>query len=124
MGKGALASCLESLSACLKHRIRRHGEGDLLQYHQPESLARDVDSEEVLVPVYIGAFTLRGQSWRVLVNGSTGQVVGKIPRSRIKITLVVAAVSTFLEQARKLHMPRKLASRMFSTKIERIASDR
>ena len=33
---------------------------------------------------YIGAFELRGGSWRLLVNGTTGEVVADKINSRIK----------------------------------------
>ncbi len=52
--------------------------------------------EHVLVPVYIGTFDLRGTSWRLLVNGVTGHVVGRKPTSQLKSALLISVVSLFL----------------------------
>ena len=49
--------------------------------------------EEVLLPVWIATFPDRGKVFRLLVNGQTGEIVGKAPRSGAKIgCLVFAAV--------------------------------
>lgn len=60
------------------------------------SRSSDVDSQYVLVPVYVGVFYLRDQPWRVLINGNTGKVVGETLYSRIKIALVVSFFLLFL----------------------------
>ncbi|MEL6347554.1 MAG: hypothetical protein AAFV53_30885 [Myxococcota bacterium] len=58
--------------------------------------AEDIRSEHVLVPVYIGVFYLRDRSWRVLINGCTGEVVGETLRSRIKLALIGSVIALFL----------------------------
>ena len=45
---------------------------------------QELSATTTLVPVYIGAFELRGGSWRLLVNGTTGEVVADKINSRIK----------------------------------------
>ena len=44
-----------------------------------------------MLPVHICAIRFRDRSWRFLVNASTGELVGKLPWDRVKITGVVAA---------------------------------
>jgi hypothetical protein len=51
----------------------------------------DVYTELLLLPVYVGAFRYRERPYRFLVNGQTGEVVGKAPLDRLKIALVVLA---------------------------------
>jgi hypothetical protein len=50
------------------------------------------DVRLVLLPVYMAAYKHKGKALRLLVNGQTGEVVGKIPRSWVKITLAVLLV--------------------------------
>jgi hypothetical protein len=47
------------------------------------------DVRLVLLPVYMAAYKHKGKALRLLVNGQTGEVVGAIPRSWVKITLAV-----------------------------------
>ncbi len=47
------------------------------------------DVRLVLLPVYMAAYKHKGKPMRLLVNGQTGEVVGKLPRSWFKIVLVV-----------------------------------
>jgi hypothetical protein len=47
------------------------------------------DVRLALLPVYMAAYKHKGKPMRLLVNGQTGEVVGKIPRSWLKIVLVV-----------------------------------
>jgi hypothetical protein len=45
------------------------------------------------VPIYIGTFRFRDRPWRFLVNGQTGEVVGKAPLDWRKVlALVVLAL--------------------------------
>jgi ribosomal protein S27E len=48
-----------------------------------------VTFKHVLLPVWIAAYRYNNQVYRFLVNGQTGEVVGKAPWSWIKITLSV-----------------------------------
>lgn len=50
----------------------------------------------VLLPVWIAAVKTDKGALRLLVNGQTGEVIGKVPRSTMKIVLVVLAVLTVL----------------------------
>ncbi|MFH1469527.1 MAG: hypothetical protein ABIO70_34400 [Pseudomonadota bacterium] len=43
----------------------------------------------VLLPVWTAAYQHKNKPMRLLVNGQTGEVVGKVPRSWVKITLAV-----------------------------------
>lgn len=64
----------------------RHGLSEL----QVAAVDHELDSEVVLVPVWIGAYRHRGRPWRWLANGVTGRVVGTPPRSRLKWGLALA----------------------------------
>lgn len=49
-----------------------------------------------LLPVWIATFRHEGRPFRLLVNGQTGETVGAVPRSKVKIALVVLAVLAVL----------------------------
>jgi len=58
------------------------------------SLSADMEDEAwtyALMPVYVSAFTFRGRSWVVLVNGATGHVGGQRPVAWWKVYSVMAA---------------------------------
>ncbi len=51
----------------------------------------------VLLPVWVAAYKWDGKVFRLLVNGQTGEVVGKVPRSTLKIVIaVVVGVAALL----------------------------
>ena len=48
--------------------------------------------KHVLVPVWLLAYTYGSQSYQVVVNGYTGSIAGRYPKSWAKITLLVLAI--------------------------------
>lgn len=52
-------------------------------------LIRDMASEPVLLPVWINAYRWRERVYRFVINGQTGEVVGRAPVSRAKVALAV-----------------------------------
>jgi hypothetical protein len=57
------------------------------------AVIEDRDVRLMLVPIYIGTFRFRDRPWRFLVNGQTGEVVGKAPLDWRKVlALVVLAL--------------------------------
>jgi DNA-directed RNA polymerase subunit RPC12/RpoP len=55
-----------------------------------------VTFKHVLLPVWIAAYRYRNDVYRFLVNGQTGEVVGKAPWSWAKLALLVLAISAVL----------------------------
>jgi hypothetical protein len=52
--------------------------------------------ELVMLPVWIAPYRRGEHVFRLLVNGQTGEVVGAVPRSRVKISLLFAGVASML----------------------------
>lgn len=50
----------------------------------------------VLLPLWIGAYTYLGRTYRVLVNGQTGAVAGDKPVDGVKVALVAVAAALIL----------------------------
>ena len=50
---------------------------------------KDVMSNYLLLPVWIMTYKYNNKEYRIMSNGQTGELVGKTPRSPVKITLAV-----------------------------------
>jgi len=51
----------------------------------------------MLLPVWVAAYLHGGRTWQVLINGCTGEVVGRRPYSPTKIvTAAVAAIAVLV----------------------------
>jgi LSD1 subclass zinc finger protein len=57
---------------------------------------RDITFKHILLPLWISAYSLRGKSYRFLVNARTGKVAGERPYSVWKITAAVLAALVIL----------------------------
>ncbi|MEO6787218.1 MAG: zinc ribbon domain-containing protein, partial [Chthoniobacteraceae bacterium] len=48
--------------------------------------------KHILVPVWLLAYTYGSRNFQVVINGYTGQIAGRYPKSAIKILLLVLAI--------------------------------
>ena len=48
--------------------------------------------KHILVPVWLLSYTFHGKPFQVVINGYTGAIAGRYPKSWLKITLVAGAV--------------------------------
>jgi ribosomal protein S27E len=63
--------------------------GDTQRALEVRSTYSQLTFKHVLLPIWIAAYRYRGEIYRFLVNGQTGEVQGKAPYSWLKITLAV-----------------------------------
>lgn len=63
--------------------------GDRQRIHSVDTQVRDVTFKHILLPVWLAAYKYRGQTYRFVVNGSTGKVQGERPWSAVKIAFAV-----------------------------------
>ena len=63
--------------------------GDRQRIHQIRTDVSNVTFKHVLLPVWVAAYTWRGESYRFVVNGQTGRVAGERPWSPWKIAAAV-----------------------------------
>ncbi len=63
--------------------------GDRQRIHQVQTQVSDVTFKHILLPVWVAAYKYRGETYRFVVNGSTGKVQGERPYSNIKIAFAV-----------------------------------
>lgn len=65
--------------------------GDRQRVHDVRTTVSDVTFKHVLLPVWMAAYKYRGKSYRFVVNGRTGRVIGERPYSAWKIAFAVVA---------------------------------
>lgn len=91
-----LTDCWQSAKNVIDQSIRR---GILSQYHHDRvaylnvsTTHSDVTYKYVMLPVYVGNFNYKKKLYNFYVNGSTGKVCGKTPKSVWKIlgTLIIS----------------------------------
>lgn len=75
--------------ATLDHEIRRKIGGDEIRNLNIRSRYSDVTYKHLLLPVWNASYAYKNKTYRFMVNGQTGTVSGKVPRSAAKITFFV-----------------------------------
>lgn len=87
--------------AALDHEIRRIIGGDEIRNLSIRTHYADITYKHLLLPVWNASYTYKGKPYRYMVNGQTGTVSGRVPRSGAKITLfslacAAAVIAIFL----------------------------
>lgn len=77
-------------------RCGRDVPGDTQRELRVTTALSSVTYKLVLLPVWIAAYRYRSKVYRFLVNGQTGEVVGKAPWSVWKVTLLVVVIAALL----------------------------
>ena len=86
---------LAHMESVQERRCSHDVPGDTQRFLHVTSTFSDETFKHVLLPIWISSYRYRGEVYRFLVNGQTGQVTGKAPLSVVKIalfTLFIAAV--------------------------------
>ncbi len=87
------AKAEQRIAAEQRARCGRDVGGDTHRNLVVENTFSDVTFKHVLLPVWIAAYRYREKIYRFLVNGQTGEVVGKAPWSVAKIVAFVTAIA-------------------------------
>ena len=92
----ALATARQSL-ADLEARVigAEHLPGDTHRRLKSETAVEIDDVDLVLLPIWIAVYQAKGPV-RLLVNGQTGEVAGKVPRSAPPLKVILAALGVLL----------------------------
>ena len=78
-------SAKESMEACIRRQILAQYSYDKFAYLNVSTIHHNATYKYVLLPVYVGNFTFRQKVYNFFVNGCTGKVKGKTPKSVWKI---------------------------------------
>jgi len=67
--------------------------GDRQRVEDVETRISDVTFKHILVPLWLAAYKYRGRSFRFVVNGQSGQVMGERPWSAWKLAFAIVAAA-------------------------------
>ena len=88
----ALGEAKTALTGLHRTHIGRSFQHSVLKL---SSLYHDLDGRPVLLPVYICSYRHKDTAYRLVINGQTGEYVGKGPTSIVKIVLAAIAALSF-----------------------------
>jgi ribosomal protein S27E len=86
---GGFQSAQQTMEKEQQKRCGHDVPGDTQRGLHVDNVFSAITFKHVLLPVWIAAYRYRNQVYRFLVNGQTGEVVGKAPWSWVKIALFV-----------------------------------
>lgn len=92
----ALAVCQQEFFRREQQSVARFLPGDTHSGLQVETTFSHVQSDLVLLPVYVLSYRYRGKVYRFLVNGQTGSMAGEKPVSAVRILLLVLVIVLLL----------------------------
>lgn len=83
----------------MENELRSMSRKDVLRkYDEVRNLSVDIDYDDetykhIMIPVYATAYNYKGNTYPVLINGQTGKISGKYPKSKAKIAIIVAIIA-------------------------------
>lgn len=87
---------LQGINAELYSRCGRDVPGDTHRYLEVRSSFWGQSFKHVLLPVFVLSYRFQDKPYNVLVNGSTGEVRGKAPISKIKVAIFCAVIAALI----------------------------
>ncbi|SEN54901.1 hypothetical protein [Paenibacillus sp. OV219] len=79
----------EAMASQLQSEIRGQIHGDEVRNLNVDTTYSNRTYKHILLPVWNANYMYKGKSYRYMVNGESGEVIGRVPRSPWKITLFV-----------------------------------
>lgn len=91
--EAGFGAATERIAKAIEREVRSDIGGDSQQVHDVTTTYIDPTYSLLLLPAWLVSYTHEKRSWSVLVNGSTGEVVGDRPYSPAKISLLVGVAA-------------------------------
>lgn len=86
----------------MENELRSKARQEVLrEYDEVRNLSVDIDYDDetykhIMIPVYATAYNYKGNTYPVLINGQTGKICGKYPKSKAKIAIIVAIIAAVI----------------------------
>lgn len=80
----------QELRAAQQQAIQRFIPADVVSEVNSNTELDDVSVRLALLPAWIATYRMPGAVLRLLVNGQTGEVIGKVPVSRVKVAVAIS----------------------------------
>lgn len=87
----ALAHCKDEFQSWEKQNIKQFMPGDSSRGLVVTTEFSDINSDLILLPIYLLSYRYGDKVYRFLINGQTGKAAGDKPYSRVRIGALVAA---------------------------------
>ena len=95
-----LETCFNSFAQSVRLDIRRRVmnkyRADHVQFMDIQTNYKSRKFNYVLLPLYIANYTYKNKTYNFYVNGASGAIVGKYPKSKLKISLLVLGSITLV----------------------------
>ncbi len=88
----AVAASRQGMETKLRQMCAAQIPGDTYRNLQVEADYRAQTFKHILLPVWLLSYQYGAKTFRVMVNGVTGTMAGKYPKSAMKIALLVVAI--------------------------------
>ena len=88
----SLDDAKKKMQPVIESHIRRDIGGDRQKIKNTDTQYNDLKFKHLLLPIWISAFRFNNKVYQFVVNGRTGQIAGKYPKSTAKIVAVVLGV--------------------------------
>jgi len=89
----ALAACQAEFARRQEENVASHLPGDTYRDLRVQTRFDQVNSDLILLPIYLLSYRYGGRLYRFMVNGQTGKAVGDKPLSWLRIGLALAAAA-------------------------------
>lgn len=84
------------MDAAIRAEVRRRIGGDEQRINRLDTDHQAITYKHLLLPVWLLAYRYKGKTYRVAINGSTGEVQGERPYSWVKILLLCLGIALVL----------------------------
>ncbi len=85
----AFVEAREIMDRVIERDVKFDIGGDLQKVHSVDTDVSEVTFKHILLPIWLAAYKYRGKTYRLAVNGRSGQVAGERPYSAWKIAFAV-----------------------------------
>ncbi|PFG36654.1 hypothetical protein ATL41_1386 [Flavimobilis soli] len=86
-----LEKAKQKMAGPIRKDVEKDIGGDEQRVHSLQTAYANVMFTLLLLPVWIMTYMYAGKQWQVMVNATTGEVIGKRPYSPVKVTLAILA---------------------------------
>lgn len=76
----------------IRNNVTRKIGGDEVRFLNISTSYNDVKFKHLLLPIWISSYTYKNKVYQFMINGQTGEVQGKSPISRLKITALIVGI--------------------------------
>jgi LSD1 subclass zinc finger protein len=89
---GGFETAKQIMAPAIRQTVEQDIGGDHQRILSVNTRYNDITFKHILLPLWISAYSLRGKTYRFLVNARTGKVAGERPYSAWKITALVVGI--------------------------------